>query len=401
MAVLAECPRCHTKQSTRNKQCKCGAGLDKLKRNKKIKYWVSYRMPDGKQRRESLATIENVNPYSIEDAKAIMAKRKVQKKERRVLDMLPESDMTFQELADWYLGLPKVKNLKSFDRVDLALDNFNSVFGSWQVNDIKQIDLEGYQDKRSETDKRAPATIDMEIKYAQTAVTKAFDNDKTDGRALKAFRKTARLLKKGSNERDTTISIEQYIKLIQESSSHLKATLAIAFNTGMRLGEIRELKWKYIDRKNMMIRLPQEVTKEGKSKNIPINHSVKNALNALPRAINGFVITYRGNAITHRNGLKKAFKNACVKAEIPYGRKTKGGITFHDIRRTVKTNMLAAGVDKTYRDIILGHALQGMDAHYIKPTEETLKEEMEKYTTWLDGQLKSASVDQTVDQKAK
>jgi hypothetical protein len=31
---------------------------------------------------------------------------------------------------------------------------------------------------------------------------------------------------------------------------------------------------------------------------------------------------------------------------------------MHDIRCTVKTNMLAAEVDKTYRDLILGHSLQ-------------------------------------------
>jgi integrase len=68
------------------------------------------------------------------------------------------------------------------------------------------------------------------------------------------------------------------------------------------------------------------------------------------------------------------------------------GVTFHDIRRTVKTNMLAAGVDKIHRDLILGHALQGMDAHYISPSEDELHAAMSKYTAWLD-----ANLDQTVD----
>ena len=40
---------------------------------------------------------------------------------------------------------------------------------------------------------------------------------------------------------------------------------------------------------------------------------------------------------------------------------------MHDFRRTVKTNMLEAGVDKTYRELILGHSMEGMDRHYIKP----------------------------------
>ena len=69
---------------------------------------------------------------------------------------------------------------------------------------------------------------------------------------------------------------------------------------------------------------------------------------------------------------------------------------MHDIRRTVKTNMLAAGVDTTYRDLILGHSLQGIDVHYIQPGEEALKQAMARYTAWLDEQLEN--VDQTVDQ---
>jgi hypothetical protein len=71
---------------------------------------------------------------------------------------------------------------------------------------------------------------------------------------------------------------------------------------------------------------------------------------------------------------------------------------FHDIRRTVKTNMLLAGVDRPHRDSILGHSLKGMDAHYIVPSDESLTKAMDRYTNWLDGQLKLANVDQNVDQ---
>lgn len=58
--------------------------------------------------------------------------------------------------------------------------------------------------------------------------------------------------------------------------------------------------------------------------------------------------------------------------------------------------MQAAGVSKVCRDLILGHSLQGMDPHYIVPSEETLKQGMDKYTRWLDDQIAEtvASVDQ-------
>jgi len=61
--------------------------------------------------------------------------------------------------------------------------------------------------------------------------------------------------------------------------------------------------------------------------------------------------------------------------------------------------MVSAGVDPAHRDTVMGHSLQGMDAHYIAPNEETLILAIEKYTDWLDGQIAHAlaNVDQNVD----
>jgi hypothetical protein len=84
MAILAECPICHNKQATQNKVCKCGENLDKAKRSKRVKYWIQYRLPGGKQRKEFVS-------YSIAEARDADGKRRVQKKENRIFDMLPEA----------------------------------------------------------------------------------------------------------------------------------------------------------------------------------------------------------------------------------------------------------------------------------------------------------------------
>jgi integrase len=169
----------------------------------------------------------------------------------------------------------------------------------------------------------------------------------------------------------------------------------MAYHTGMRKGELLKLKWSYIDRKAEFIRLPAKIVKERRDKNIPINEHVKAVLDSVPRSINhGFVFTYRGNYI-EENGIKKSFKTACKEAGIPHGTKTKNGLIFHDIRRTVKTNMVEAGVDKAHRDLILGHSLKGMDVYYIAPTEKTLAEAMSKYTEWVDQNLETASANVT------
>jgi integrase len=400
MAILAECPVCHRKQKVKNKVCTCGADLDKEKRRRKVKYWVVYRLANGRQRKE-FVRLPDGKPGGIEEAKGADGKRRAQKKENpTILERVPAEKITFAELTSWYLGensindLPPYKGaqkLTSYERIKGALANFNREFGDRIVSSLKPLDLQGYQDKREE-EGRAPATIDMEISLAKTMITRADDNNLVDGRTVKAFRVVKRKLKKASNVRKRTLTIEEYLQLLDVAPDHLKAFLVIGFNTGMRLGELRGLRWSHIDREKGFIRLPAELTKESKAKVIPINCHVKEVLEGIRRGVPHieFVLTYQHEPIVSPGGLKNSFMSACRKAGIPQGHNDPQGITFHDIRRTVKTNMLASGVDKVYRDLILGHSLQGMDVHYLAPSEERLQEAMAKYTVWLEKQIKES-----------
>ncbi len=186
--------------------------------------------------------------------------------------------------------------------------------------------------------------------------------------------------------------------MVKVATPHLKGIIITAYNTRMRLGKILGLQWSHIDREKQVVRLMADLTKEHKAKVIPINHHVKRVLADNPRQTihHDFVFTYRGTL----GRIKKSLITACERAGITQGRDEPEGLIFHDIRRTVKTNMLNAGVDKVHRDIILGHSLHGMDIHYMAPSEDDLHRAMARYTEWLDGQL-SQNVDQIVDQAIK
>lgn len=379
MAILAECNWCHRKQGNKNKKCGCGNNLDKAKAAKKVNYWINYRH-HGKQVRKKIGN-------SLSEAQAAEGKIKALKYENSaILDAMGSEKMTFNELFDWFLTLTSVMALVSYRRIKACLDNCRAVFGTYLLNQVKLIDLENYQILRKEQG-RAPATIDMELKYAKTAVKKAFDNDKIDAGPLKAFNNIKKVLKGHSNARDRKLSFAEYKDLLDVSPSHLKALLIIAFNTGMRTGEIVNLKREYVNMVTGIITLPASVTKEGRKKRIPINHHVKTILTQSVIQIHGYVVNYKGDKLKEGSSIRKSFIQACKLAGIPYGTKVDNGITPRDIRTTFKTNMLKAGVGKTLRDVILGHSLKGMDAYYIKPDDESLREAMEKYTGWLDIQL--------------
>ena len=385
MSIIAECPLCRLQQSAKNKECpRCQANLKSLMRAQKVKLYIKYRI-NGKQIKELVGT-------SIDEAKDADGKRRSQKREGRIFEIIPGRKTTFRELKTWYLKLDSTKNLKSYERIEDCLENFDKVFGETLVGEIKRTDLESYQLRR-EKQGAADATIDMEIVIAKTMVNKAFDDDLVGGRTIKAFKGIKRKLKRKSNARERKLSIEEYVKLLVVAPGYLKSILTIAMNTGMRKGEILKLQWsKNIYLENGIIRLSKDDTKELKPKRIPINKNVKEVLDNIPHSPDhDYVISYRGKPISA--GIRNSMITACKKVGIEYGMKKPNGLRFHDIRTSVKTYMLRAGVKETVRDLVLGHSLKGMNEYYIKLTDQELIEEVELYTKWLDEQVKLVKIE--------
>lgn len=209
MAILAECPICRIRQSIHNKVCKCGENLERAKRSQRVRYWISYRLPGGKQRTEVVGK-------SIEDARAADGKRKAQKKEGRIFDMLPESKTTVSALCEWYLGLASVKRLVSANRLKYALANICALIGDRACNSLKPVDIENYQAER--TAAIANVTIDYEVTILKTVIHKAFDNDLIGGDVLKAFRGIKKIATRAERARDRVISIDEYTRLTKEAA---------------------------------------------------------------------------------------------------------------------------------------------------------------------------------------
>ena len=393
MSILAECPVCHKKQTTKNKRCKCGLDLDKAKKSKKVGYWIDYRMPNGKQRREPVGAFEGLDPYSITDARDAESKRMVQKKERRIFDILPEAKKTFSELTEWYLNLDKIKAMAYYKTLQCELNQFNKVFGNVIAGDIKPIDLEGYQVKMQKQG-LSKSYIDKQIEAAKTMVTKALDNDEIGGDCLRPFRKIKKLLKKGANARDRILSSQEYESILNSLPSHSQGPFAMAYWTGMRRGEILELTWNKIDLNNRMIRLKAADVKEDMPKMIPISKSLRAIMMQIPeRGRQGTVFTYAGKAVKDiRDGLKKA----CQNSGILYGRFAENGFIFHDLRHTFTTNARRAGVHKNVVMTIQGHT----DGNDMNRRYDTVDEsDLIKAIDQLEGYLEN--VDHIVDQEGR
>ncbi|MBL6967204.1 MAG: site-specific integrase, partial [Desulfobacteraceae bacterium] len=346
---------CKTRQSVKKKVCKrCGEDFDKAKAAKRVNYWISYRLPSGKQKQEAVGD-------SIEDARAADGKKKSQKKEGRLFDIKADATMTFGELAKWYLELEKVKALASSWVIELSLRKFNDVFGDMIVSKIRPSDIENYQAMRLKAGK-APATVDHEVGKTRTMIMKAFDNDLVSGDTLRTFKKAKKTLKKGSDVRDRILTQDEFERLCQHAERHIREILTMAYYTGMRRGEILNLTWDKVDMKDCFINLDPEDTKDNEKRSIPICNELYDTLKSIPRNIrNRHVFTFRGKPIKNT---KKGMRGACKKAKITYGRDVKGGFILHDCRHTFNTNMRRAGVAESVIMAITGHSTREMFDRY-------------------------------------
>jgi integrase len=393
MAVLAECPGCHKKQAVKNRLCTCRENLVKAKRSNKVRYWISYRLPGGKQSREYVG-------LSIEEARDADGKRRVQKRENRIFEILPESKMTFQELTDWYLDLESVKEKRYYPVLQISLAKFNRVFGKRIVSEIKPSELEDYRAKRKKEGK-AESTIDQEISAAKVVVNKAFLDDKVGGNVLKSFKNVKKYLtgaRRNSNQRTRIITPQEFIQLETSAPLHLRPILRAGYETGMREGEILKLKWGMVSMKERIINLPKEITKDREERTIPISDKLLGVLDHIPRGIREDypVFAYKGKELHDiRTGLKKA----CTGARVLYGRFKRDGFVYHDLRRTFYTDMRRAGVQESVIKGITGHARNEVSDRYNQVDVEDMKEAMERLARYRMRD-QSANVDQNVDQVA-
>jgi len=400
MSILAECPLCHRKQTTRNKLCVCGADLDKLKDSKKVRYWINYRLPNGKQKREAVSG-EDVDPYSIEDARDMQSKRRVEKRERKIFDVKKDAEMTFRELSDWYLDIEEIKGKASYRQMKYRIKLLNEEIGNKIVSNIIPIDLQNHREKRRKKGV-ALATIDDEVNQAKMIINKAFENRMISGDTLQSFKAVKNLLKKNANARDEIFSREQFDSLFNHAPQYLKEIMATAFYTGMRKGEILNLTWDKIDLNKRRIRLKAIDTKTGEPRTCPIckelyeifTEKAKKRDHIQEAGTDNHVFLYNGNPI--KDDIKTAFKATCKSAKVPYGRKIKSGLTFHDLRHSFNTYMRKAGVDKEVIKAMTGHNTDSMFTRYNKIDRDDIDLAVDKFETFLNNGKQN--VDHSVDQ---
>ena len=113
-----------------------------------------------------------------------------------------------------------------------------------------------------------------------------------------------------------------------------------AIETAMRCGEIAAMRGEHLDRKARVLLIPE--TKTGTPRRVPLSSRALQALEGLPRRLDGKVWGMRPDSIS------QAFERVCKAAGIK-------GLTFHDLRHEATSRLFEKGLNPMEVAAITGH----------------------------------------------
>jgi len=173
-------------------------------------------------------------------------------------------------------------------------------------------------------------------------------------------------LPKFDNRRGRVIDAEEYKRLLVAVNSrkapHLRPILMLAYETGMRTGEILGLRWADVDLKRHFLRLPK--TKNGDARDVPLSDAAERALRERGRGDSTFVFPARGTH-GHLTTINHPFRRLAARAGIE-------GVRFHDLRHTFTTRKLEEGWPMRVIMAVTGYRSVAMYHRYSHPSKAAM-----------------------------
>jgi integrase len=198
-----------------------------------------------------------------------------------------------------------------------------------------------------------PATINRHVAALKHMFSKAVQWEMVENHGAEKV-KQVKLLEE-NNKRLRYLLKEECHAMVNSCDAHLGPIVIMALNTGMRKGEILNLKWDNVDMKNGFLLLDR--TKNGERREVPINHTLASALKNLVRSLNIPYVFY--NPLTKKpyDNVKRSFNSALKRAGIV-------NFKFHDLRHTFASQLVMAGIDLATVKELLGHKSLAMTLRY-------------------------------------
>lgn len=327
-------------------------------------WYVSYINPNGKQvRRSSRSKLKQVAVEMLRKAREELAKgiapvdtRKLRYEDLRailVADYLAngKAEMDGEDLV--------ISGKKGVFR---ALDDF---FDGMAVQSITTDTLRRFIAKRKEEGVGGPA-----CNRSLARLRRMFALAQREGKVtcIPYFP-----MSKESDPREGFVERPEFEKLRGEMPVNLHAALTFCYETGCRMGAMKQIMWPWVNLDKSEIYLPPGVIKNRKPLVLPLSKELTGMLKKLFR---------KYGAVFDTRNFRREWIKACVKLGL--GKKTGEewhqyeGLIPHDFRRSAVRNLIQAGVDQSVAMRITGHRTVAVFQRYNIVSTEQLHEAMAK-----------------------
>jgi integrase len=307
-------------------------------------YYIDYR--DGRKRiQEAIGSDKKL-------AEMVLQKRRVEVAEGRHLNIKKELKVKFEELVTKYLELHANPNIKRSWHSDVdTIKVLKRWFGGKYLYEITPGLITKFKNERRE--EVSPATTNRGLACLKCMFNKAKEWELFAGDnpviKVKLFRE--------DNKRLRFLEQEEIDKLLINCSGHLRPIVICALHTGMRKGEILNLKWRDCDFRRNIIYVTE--TKNGERREIPMDEFLKKTFIAVPKHKESPFIFCNQEGKPYGD-IKKSFLTALKKSDIilPLGAK------FHTLRHSFASHLVMSGVDLNTVRELLGHKTLDMTLRY-------------------------------------
>jgi integrase len=264
-------------------------------------------------------------------------------------------------------------------------------FGRLRLDEISPLAVEKFKRKRLETPivftkkvdgkevetgrrDRRPASVNRELEILKRSINLAMELGMTTFNPCSKVRYL-----REDNQRERYLSDDEEKRLLKACEGrlqHLTEIIMLALQTGMRRGELLQLRWSQVDFQRGLIHVVNDdsqgtKTKNGRSRSVPLTSVARDVLLSISGHYKSRRLTPKRVFTNPNTGLayvdiKKAFAAARTAAGLP-------DVHFHDLRHTTATRLGDRGASAFEIAALLGWSDIRMAMRYAHATGDGLR----------------------------
>jgi integrase len=276
----------------------------------------------------------------------------IKKAKQEFLGIVEQEPTRFKDYAQEYLEFFKANYAAaSFIRKTYAVGHVLKSWGEKYLHEITPKMFEEFKMNRLKKGVKS-STINTDLAYLKSMFTKAVEwgyLKESPAKNVKNFK-----VSNGTPRFLTRDEADKLMEALKRSNNlFMYYLVGVGIHTGMRKGELLNLKWGHVDFELGMVRVvsdDEHHTKNYESRTIPMCEKLRALLMDVPRHRESAYV-FPGIKLGTFNDISESLRNGFVRSGITVTR----GMGLHTLRHTFASWLVMAGVDLRTVQVLMGH----------------------------------------------